>query len=284
MAAGVAAYQQGKYAEAEKQWVAAVKEAEGFGPQDPRLAASLNRLGEVHLHQRRYAEAEPLIKRALAIRQKALGPKNPDVAMSLHNLALLYKAQGRYSEAEPLYQQALAIFEKALGPDHSHVATSLARYAALLRKTGRSAEATRMEARAKAIRARHAEQNPASSASAKTLHDYAAAGDIDQVKRLVTDGANLDAKDKSGRTPLHYAAFANRKGMVELLVTWGANHNTKDKDGFTPLHWAGATLPDVGVRHLPREELAVLREEECGTPAFTYVGWLNQIEMTAAER
>ncbi len=32
-------------------------------------------------------------------------------------------------------------------------------YAALLRKTGRSAEATRMEARAKAIQARHAEQN-----------------------------------------------------------------------------------------------------------------------------
>ncbi len=34
-------------------------------------------------------------------------------------------------------------------------------YAALLRKTGRSAEATRMEARAKAIQARHAGQNPA---------------------------------------------------------------------------------------------------------------------------
>ncbi len=51
--------------------------------------------------------------------------------------------------------------EKALGPEHRHVAASLANYTALLRKTGRSAEATRMEARAKAIRAKHAEQNPA---------------------------------------------------------------------------------------------------------------------------
>jgi hypothetical protein len=37
----------------------------------------------------------------------------------------------------------------------------LERYAALIRKTGCSAEAAKMEARAKAIRAKHAEQNPA---------------------------------------------------------------------------------------------------------------------------
>ncbi len=40
MAAGDKAYQQGNYPEAEKQLEAAVKEAEGFGPQDPRLATS----------------------------------------------------------------------------------------------------------------------------------------------------------------------------------------------------------------------------------------------------
>ena len=41
------------------------------------------------------------------------------------------------------------------------VATSLENYAALLRKTGRADEATEMEGRARAIRAKHAEQNPA---------------------------------------------------------------------------------------------------------------------------
>ncbi len=44
MVAGVKAYQQGNYPEAEKQLGAALKEAEGFGPQDPRLATSLNNL------------------------------------------------------------------------------------------------------------------------------------------------------------------------------------------------------------------------------------------------
>ena len=73
MAAGDKAYHEGDYPEAVKEWVAAVKEAEGFGPQDPRLATSLNDLGEVYLLQGRYAEAEPLLKRALAIRRTRWG-------------------------------------------------------------------------------------------------------------------------------------------------------------------------------------------------------------------
>ncbi|MEE8623453.1 MAG: tetratricopeptide repeat protein, partial [Alphaproteobacteria bacterium] len=68
MAAATKAYQQGNYPEAEKQLEAAVKEAEGFGPQDPRLATSLNNLAEVYRLEGRYGKAEPLHRRALAIR------------------------------------------------------------------------------------------------------------------------------------------------------------------------------------------------------------------------
>ena len=42
--------------------------------------------------QGRYADAEPLYKRSLAIREKALGPDHPDVATSLNNLAELYRS------------------------------------------------------------------------------------------------------------------------------------------------------------------------------------------------
>jgi tetratricopeptide (TPR) repeat protein len=68
--------------------------------------------------QGKYAEAEPLHVRALAIREKALGPDDPDVADSLNNLGLIYDGQGRSAEAEPLFQRALAILKKASGPDH----------------------------------------------------------------------------------------------------------------------------------------------------------------------
>ncbi len=160
MAAATKAYQQGNYPEAEKQLGAALKEAEGFGPQDPRLATSLNNLAVLYRAQGKYAEAEPLYKRALIIRQLALGPDHPDVAASLNNLAVLYEAQGKYADAEPFYKRALAILEKALGPEHPNVATGLKNYAALLRKTARGTEAVKLEARAKAIRVKHAEQNP----------------------------------------------------------------------------------------------------------------------------
>jgi len=160
MRAGVAAYQQGHYAEAVKQTKAALSAAEAFGPDDPRLATTLNHLALFYDAQGKYAEAEPLYKRALAIREKILGPEHPRLAITLNNLALFYRAQGKYAEAKPLYKWMLAIWEKALGPEHPRVATSLENYAAVLRKTGRTTEAANLEARAKAIRAKHTKENP----------------------------------------------------------------------------------------------------------------------------
>ncbi len=75
-------------------------------------------------------------------------------------MSALYNAQGTYAEAEPLYERALTIFEKALGPERPDVATALENYAALPRETGRSEDAREMEARAKAVRAKHAAENP----------------------------------------------------------------------------------------------------------------------------
>ncbi len=108
-----------------------------------------------YLHQRgRYAEAEPLHQRALAIRERALGPDHLDVAQSLNNLAVLFHGQGRTAEAEPLQQRALAIRERALGPDHLHVAQSLNNLAGLYHDQGRWAEAAPLYLRALAIRER----------------------------------------------------------------------------------------------------------------------------------
>ena len=54
--------------------------------------------------QGQYAQAEPLYKRALAIKEKALGPDHPDVATSLNNLAELYQAQGQYARGRAALQ------------------------------------------------------------------------------------------------------------------------------------------------------------------------------------
>ena len=158
--AGMKAYQEGRYAEAEQLLTAALKEAEKFGKQDPRLATILNSLALLYSKQGKYTEAEPLYQRALAIYENALGPEHPAVALSLNNLAALYQTRGKYAQAEPLYRRALSILTKSLGPDHPSVATMLGNYADLLRKMDRDSEAEKMEARAQAIRAKHAERNP----------------------------------------------------------------------------------------------------------------------------
>jgi tetratricopeptide (TPR) repeat protein len=79
------------------------------------VAASLNNLAALYQTQGRYADAEPLYRRSLAIYEKVLGPEHPDVATSLNNLARLYEAQGRHADAEPLQRRSLAIREKVLG-------------------------------------------------------------------------------------------------------------------------------------------------------------------------
>jgi len=56
---------------------------ETLGPEHLALAESLHVLGSCYAVQGRYAEAEPLYKRALEIREEALRPENPELAPSL---------------------------------------------------------------------------------------------------------------------------------------------------------------------------------------------------------
>jgi ankyrin repeat protein len=63
---------------------------------------------------------------------------------------------------------------------------------------------------------------------------------------LAKHGANVNAIDASGRTPLHYAVksasyFSGIPGIsevLEVLLRYDAHVNVKDKDGNTPLHYA----------------------------------------------
>jgi tetratricopeptide (TPR) repeat protein len=73
------------------------------------VTKSLNNLAVLYRAQGQYAQAEPLLKRSLAIREKALGPDHPDVAISLNNLAALYRKSGREKEAEGLEKRAATI-------------------------------------------------------------------------------------------------------------------------------------------------------------------------------
>jgi ankyrin repeat protein len=57
------------------------------------------------------------------------------------------------------------------------------------------------------------------------------------VARLLLDaGADLEARDDFGETPLHHAAWLGNADLVALLLARGAQVNARDKDYDTPLH------------------------------------------------
>lgn len=115
---------------------------------DPRLSHAYSNRALAYGKKEQFDEALADFKKALE--------QNPSSATAHDGLATLYAVQAKYEEAEPLFKKALAIFEKTSGPEHPHVAETLEHYTAMLRKIGREVEAAAMEARVKAIRAKHA--------------------------------------------------------------------------------------------------------------------------------
>jgi len=69
------------------------------------------------------------------------------------------------------------------------------------------------------------------------LHLAAQDGSLDHVKELLDAGADFDAFDEIGRTPLHYAAENEHFDVVALLLERGANVNGRHEAmiGNTPL-------------------------------------------------
>ena len=71
-----------------------------------------------------------------------------------------------------------------------------------------------------------------------SIHKAAEAGNIEAVKQHLAAGANVNAKDEDGATPLHLAYENGNGEVVKYLVEKGANLNAKTKGGQTLLHIA----------------------------------------------
>jgi tetratricopeptide (TPR) repeat protein len=107
----------------------------------PNVTRDLSNLARLLHHTNRLEEAEPLMRRALALDEKNFGLDHPRVAIMLNNLGQLLKATDRLDEAEPLLRRALALDEKSFGSDHPDVAIRLNNLARLLQATDRLDEA-----------------------------------------------------------------------------------------------------------------------------------------------
>lgn len=86
------------------------------------------------------------------------------------------------------------------------------------------------------------------------LLNAAAAGKTPRVEMLLNAGANREAKDSNGRTPLMLAAQHGHAETVRLLLSKGAEDGARDTDGWTAY---GLVLfsPARGVSQANREEV-----------------------------
>ena len=67
------------------------------------------------------------------------------------------------------------------------------------------------------------------------LIQAAAADQLEEVKTLLSNGADVNAKDDLGITVLAYAAHTGRVEIVQFLLDHGANPNYRDAHGRTAL-------------------------------------------------
>jgi serine/threonine-protein kinase len=233
------AFREGRYQEAVNYAQVAMKEAEGFGPQDPRLATSLHNAGELYTRLERYDEAERFLQRALSIR------KNEDAenARTLCAMARLNYNRGDRDKAERLYRQSLAIREKVLGKDHADVAESQNGLALVL-AVRKIVEAEQLARKALSIREKALGANdPAVAESLSTLVEVTmeigkpseiesfleraiairessfGSEHPDLAESLINKGIFLDKKCqcRDAETPM-------RRAIPILEKTFGANH------------------------------------------------------------
>lgn len=73
------------------------------------------------------------------------------------------------------------------------------------------------------------------------LHEASRKGNVEILRYLLQNGADIHSKNNNGFTPLHVAAFCGENMTINALIENGADVNMKAKDNITPLHVAAVS-------------------------------------------
>ena len=98
----------------------------------------------------------------------------------------------------------------------------------------------------------HAQTGPTTQEAARYqgLHAAAHAGDAARIAALAKAGADLNARDGNGRTPLHVATFAKQRAAVQALAKAGANLDALENDRYDAVTIASVANDEETLRLL----------------------------------
>jgi tetratricopeptide (TPR) repeat protein len=143
-----------------------------LGPYHPEVAAALDDLITLYRVTGRLAEVEPLLKRAVAIRQWHERKEPLAYGRALNVLAAYYADQQRIPEAIAAAEQARAVDQAAEGANSSVVAADWSNLGALYQAEGRMQDAKHAYRQSAAAWA--ASLEPDHPEAAETLEEFAA--------------------------------------------------------------------------------------------------------------
>jgi CHAT domain-containing protein/tetratricopeptide (TPR) repeat protein len=129
--------------------------ATGIQPKDDdALAQALADMGTFHWSQGRHADAEPLFRQALDIRETTLSDSDPRYVDLARLLALVLSFEGRHEDSERLLRQAIGRAEARLGLDHPYVAALLAELNFHYALRPRIGDSSKLDAELEAVKSR----------------------------------------------------------------------------------------------------------------------------------
>jgi tetratricopeptide (TPR) repeat protein len=101
-------------------------------------------LGQSLVYQKRFGDAEAMLKSALAAREKVYGPNHPRVASSLNELGTLALKTGRFDEAASNYSRMVQIYKAAYNDKHYLISIALGNLASVYMERKQYAESERL--------------------------------------------------------------------------------------------------------------------------------------------
>jgi len=146
--------EQGRYADAEKTLMPALKQAEKIDHESPEAFNALHNLAIAYDGTRQYAREQAMWQELYRRRLQKLGPDHPETIGTMQNLGYVYYRQGKLAEAEKWQREGLSIGRRVLGEDHPTNLYALGNLANTLVDEGRASEAEPLQREALASRRR----------------------------------------------------------------------------------------------------------------------------------